>query len=62
MIAAASDEQKNSPALAPTLVNSEYGAPYTGRILGRIVTLEGPSMRTRHIDPVPGRLNQEIAS
>ncbi|MXY69901.1 MAG: ATP-binding protein [Acidobacteriia bacterium] len=29
---------------------------------GRIVTLEGPSMRTRHIDSVPGRSNQEIAS
>ena len=29
---------------------------------GRIVTLEGPSMRTRHLDPVPGLSNQEIAS
>ena len=29
---------------------------------GRIVTLEGPSMRTRHLDPAPGGSNQEIAS
>ena len=29
---------------------------------GRIVTLEGPSMRTRHLDPVPGLPGQETAS
>ncbi len=29
---------------------------------GRIVTLEGPSMRTRHLDPVPGLSDQETAS
>ena len=29
---------------------------------GRIVTLEGPSMRTRHLDPVPGQPGQETAS
>ena len=29
---------------------------------GRIVTLEGPSMRTRHLDPLPGQSDQETAS
>ena len=29
---------------------------------GRIVTLEEPSMRTRHLDPLPGQSDQETAS
>ena len=29
---------------------------------GRIVTLEGPSMRTRHLDPLPGQSDQETTS
>ena len=54
----------NKPLKIRGRVLHDLAEPILDRVLERgcIVTLEGPSMRTRHLDPVPGLSDQETAS